>query len=482
VLTNGIIQAGRGIPKTNYVWPALALAPRFGAAYDVTGVQRFVIRGGGGLFFDRPSGQYTFAQTGNPPTGQVSTVQYSTLQSIAAGGLQTLTPPLLSVYNYDSKLPSAWMWNGGVQMALPWSSSLDVSYVGTHAYNILAYGASGLTTVESALDLNAPDLGAAYLTQNQDPTLAPSAIPGANALKTDLLRPYRGLGIIYSSWGRFWTQYDSIQTSYNRRYSHGWQAGLNWTWSLRSTGNTNSPLHFIHNADGSISDDSHQPALDKLLSNTGNRPHIIKANFVWELPKVGGTSNGAKALGAVVNDWQLAGVFTGGSGVPYDARYSYQSNGSNVNLTGSPNYLARIVVNGDPGSGCSSNQYKQFNTAAFSGPTYNSIGNESGANLLRGCSLHITDLSVSRTIALSGSRSFQVRVDFFNVFNTVIYNAVQFTEQLNSPAAPTTVTNSQYNADGTLNAARLQPQSAGFGAATGAQAMRTAQLQLRFQF
>ena len=64
----------------------------------------------------------------------------------------------------------------------------------------------------------------------------------------------------------------------------------------------------------------------------------------------------------------------------------------------------------------------------------------------------------------------------------MVYNAVQVTEQLNSPAAPTTVTNSQYNADGTLNAARLQPLSAGFGAATGAQAMRTAQLQLRFQF
>ena len=51
-----------------------------------------------------------------------------------------------------------------------------------------------------------------------------------------------------------------------------------------------------------------------------------------------------------------------------------------MNLTGSPNYLARIVLNGDPGSGCSSNQYKQFNTAAFSGPTYHSIGAESGAN------------------------------------------------------------------------------------------------------
>src|SRR5207237_8622283 len=128
------------------------------------------IRAVGVRVFSRASVQIPFGKSGNPPSGQVSTVQYSTLQSIAAGGPATVTPPLLSVFNYDSKLPSNWMRNAGVQMALPWSSSLDVSYVGTHGYNLLAYGASGLTTVESALDLNAPDLGAAYLPQNQDPT------------------------------------------------------------------------------------------------------------------------------------------------------------------------------------------------------------------------------------------------------------------------------------------------------------------------
>jgi hypothetical protein len=491
VLLNGIFQAGQGIPKTNYTWPAIALAPRVGFAYDITGQQRFVIRGGGGVFFDRPSGQYTFAQAGNPPTGQVSTVQYSTLQSIPPEGLQTTAPPLLSVFYYDAKIPTNVMWNSGLQMALPWSSALDVSYVGTHGYNLLAYGSSGLTTVESALDLNAPDLGAAYLPQNQDPTLGTSAIPGATVLRTDLLRPYRGLGTVYSSWPRFWTQYDSIQTSFNRRFSRGWQAGLNWTWSLRSTGNTSSPLHFVHNADGSISDDPHQPELDKLLShsaasgnvvNTGNRPHLIKGNFVWALPKLRGTSPALSVVSAVVNDWQLSGVYTGGSGATYDARYSYQQNGQNVNLTGSPNYLARIKVSGDPGSGCSSNQYKQFNTEAFSGPGYNSIGNESGANLMRFCNLNFWDFAINRSISLTGGRTVQVRFDVFNAFNTVVYNAVQTQATFNSPATPTTVTNFQYSGDGTLNPTRLQPQTAGFGAATGAYPPRSAQLQVRFQF
>ena len=49
-----------------------------------------------------------------------------------------------------------------------------------------------------------------------------------------------------------------------------------------------------------------------------------------------------------------------------------------MNLTGSPNYRARIRTTGDIGSGCSSDQYAQFNANAFAGPTYNSIGDESG--------------------------------------------------------------------------------------------------------
>ena len=34
---NGIIQAGNGIAKTNYEWPAVVVGPRFGFAYDVNG-------------------------------------------------------------------------------------------------------------------------------------------------------------------------------------------------------------------------------------------------------------------------------------------------------------------------------------------------------------------------------------------------------------------------------------------------------------
>ena len=123
--TNGLFLSGNGIAKTTYTWPGFRAAPRFGMAYDITGKQTLVLRGGAGLFFDRPSGNSIFAQVQNPPTIRNLTVRYTDLQSLASG-LTTEAPPTLSVFQYSSGLPSTWQWNGGIQMLLPWATALDV--------------------------------------------------------------------------------------------------------------------------------------------------------------------------------------------------------------------------------------------------------------------------------------------------------------------------------------------------------------------
>jgi hypothetical protein len=481
-LLNGIIQAGNGIAKENYKEQSLVFGPRIGAAYDVTGTQRIVVRGSVGVFYDRLQGDSIFGQIGNPPTGQGSTVVNSTLQQVAQGTAGVRPPPVMLIYDYDAKIGASTSWNGGVQMVLPWSSSLDVSYVGTHNYNSVSFGSISVPANNDPMDLNAPDIGTAYLPQYQDPTAPASAIPGARALPTDLLRPYRGLGAIIATRPIFYSQYDSLQTSFNRRFRNGWQGGLNWTLSLRHKGNTQSPRHLQHNADGTIGLRPEQDAVDEVLSNVGLRRHLIKGNFVWDLPNMNQPSGAGKILAAITNGWQVSGVFTGGNGAPYDVTYAYQSAGANVNLTGSPSYRARIRTTGDIGSGCSSDQYAQFNASAFAGPTYNSLGDESGANLLNGCWDHTTDLAIARNIRIGGSRQVQFRVDLFNAFNSVVINARSTTLTYNSPATPTTITNNQFNADGSLNPARLTPATAGGGAATGAQPMRTVQMQLRFMF
>jgi hypothetical protein len=205
-----------------------------------------------------------------------------------------------------------------------------------------------------------------------------------------------------------------------------------------------------------------------------------------------------KVAAAVLDDWQLSGVLSAGSGPRYTPTFSYKNNGASVNLTGSPSYPARIVITGDTGSGCSSNQYAQFNVQAFNGPQPQSVGMESGQNYLGGCPDHTIDLALQRTFRLGGNRRFMIRLDVFNAFNAVVYNARITQLQLNSPT-DLTIRNPQYvvnpgdttlapGALGTvLNAARPNPGTAGFGAVggsngAGAQAMRSLQLNARFSF
>ena len=90
-------------------------------------------------------------------------------------------------------------------------------------------------------------------------------------------------------------------------------------------------------------------------------------------------------MGYLINDWQLSGIWTASTGDAYTVGFSYQNGGGNVNLTGSPDYGARIRIVGDPGRGCSSDLYRQFNTAAFQGPLVGSVGLESGNDYLHGC-------------------------------------------------------------------------------------------------
>jgi hypothetical protein len=197
--------------------------------------------------------------------------------------------------------------------------------------------------------------------------------------------------------------------------------------------------------------------------------HLLKANWVWDLPKVSSDNAALKAVGYVVNDWQLSGIYTGSSGNRYDLGFSYNSAGGAVNLTGSPDYTnggsgARIIYKSTTDDGCSSNQYQQFDTSNVAGPTYNSVGMESGRNVLIGCPTHRTDLAIARNIRLGGNRQLQFRVDAYNAFDQAFITGRNTTINYNSPTDQT-IRNSQYLPDGSLDPTRLQPRNAGFGAA-----------------
>lgn len=473
---NGIRRAGDGIAKTGYEWPSIVAAPRFGAAYDLTGNQNIIIRGGFGLFFDRPDGNTVFSIPGNPPIASGADLRYGQISALGRG-LSPGAVPQMVTFQYDAKVPASWQWQAEVQMALPWASSLSVSYVGNHGYDRLGNLQGG-----GVINLNSVDIGAAFAPANQDPTLGTSATPGANAYNDNLLRPFRGLATINQNTTAFWDTYHSIQTSYQRRFQHGFSAGANWTLGLSLKGNTGLQQRLQHAADGTISFRADQEEYEKLNENLNLQRHVVKLNAVWDMPDMSLASGGAsKVLAHIVNDWQLSGVFTGNSGNRYDLGFSYNQNGANRNITGSPDYAGRVRYVGDPGSGCTDNQYSQFNINSIVLPQPGSVGLESGRNILIGCPNKVIDLSLSRSIRLGGGRELRFQVDAYNAFNVVVINARNTTFDVNSPTDLTPRTN-QFLADGSLNPNRLTPRTAGFGAATGAQEMRNFQAQVRFSF
>ena len=468
--TNGLFLSGQGIADTTYTWPALKLAPRFGTAYDLTGEQKIVLRGGAGLFYDRPAGNSIYAQVQNPPTVRNLTLRYSTLQSLGSAGLTTEAPPSLNVYQYKSGLPSTWQWNGGVQFVLPWSIAVDVEYTGEHAYNV----------VEN-VDINAVDFGVAFLPSNQDPTLS-SATPGAAALQADQMRTFRGFSSISQAQPRGWLTSHAIQTSFNRRFRNGFSFGFNDAWLLSQKGSTGARLQ--HNPDGTFSERPDQAEADVLLGDFIPVKHNFKGNFVWDLPDIKSSSSALRAIGYLANDWQLSGVWTASTGSAYTVGTSYQGGATgngNQNITGSPNYGGRMRIVGDIGSGCSSDTLRQFTAAGFAPPLLNSVGLESGADYLRGCFQSALDMSIARNVRFGATRQLQLRLDVFNAPNAAIITGRNTTLNVSSPTDPTPV-NLPYDANGNTVTSRSLPKNAGFGVASGYQSPRTIQAQIRFSF
>jgi hypothetical protein len=259
-----MVQAGNGIDKAGYTWPKLVVGPRFGAAYDLTGQQKIVLRGSVGLYFDRPDGNTVFSTVANPPTATGLTQQWGRLSDLANPTLSFGPVPTIAVNMYDSAIPKDTQWNLGVQYALPWSSSVDVSWVGHHAFDSLANTQNG-----GGVNLNAVDLGTTLTAAGQDPTQN-----AGTAANTNLLRPFKGYSSINMQQPVWHRTYHSLQLSWQRRFSHGFSFQVNDTWSLYDKGNLALPgpqLRLIHNPDGTFQVSPDQAIAEKLL-RTRARP------------------------------------------------------------------------------------------------------------------------------------------------------------------------------------------------------------------
>jgi len=367
-------------------------------------------------------------------------------------------------------LPSTWTWNTDLQYLLPGNMMLDIGYSGEHGFNII-----------EQVNVNTVDIGSAFQPQNQDPTVT-SALPGGAAVTQNMMRSIRGYGSINMMIPRGWINSHLVTIALNHRFAHGLQFGINDTIVLKREADAGARIQ--HNADGTFGYRADQAQADALFGDFIQTRHTFKGDIVWSIPGVSNLGSGftQTVAKAVTRGWQLSGIWAANTPSTYTVGYSFQNGSGNQNITGSPDFGGRVKLTGNPGSGCSSDIYHQFNTGAFAAPQVGSVGLESGVDYLRGCFFQNFDLALQREFRVGGeSRRLSFRLDAFNALNQSHITGRNTTMTVASPTDPT-IQNLPFDSTGHLLASRSQPRTAGFGMVNGYQGARSLQAWLRFTF
>ncbi len=159
---NGAFQAGQGINDQLQDGSTFKTSPRLGFAYDITGKSETIVRGGWGIFFDRPQGNQVFDMIANAPGVVVSRLEWGRLQDLqdpsSAGGDPNAVVSL-NPTEFDFEPPKVYAWNLGVQQKLWKDFIFDLAYVGSESKDLLRQ-----------VQINALPFGATFLPENQDPT------------------------------------------------------------------------------------------------------------------------------------------------------------------------------------------------------------------------------------------------------------------------------------------------------------------------
>jgi hypothetical protein len=438
------------------------VSPRVGAVYDLSGEGRTILRGGFGIFYDRPQGNTVFDMVANAPGVLNSRVDWGRLQDLSTIGSDPFTTLSLNPIAYDFRPPRVDQWNVGIQHKLVEELILDVAYVGSRSTDLMRQ-----------VQINAVPFGATFLPQNQDPTLVPSAILGNSALPNDLLRPYPGYGNI-----RMWdysgySDYKALQTSVSRRFDRGLMLSGFWVWSKAQGINSTDAAAGVAN----LSEEETR-RLDYSLLDF-DRTHNFTVNAIYQTP----IATSRRGLGLLVNEWQVSGIYRWTSGRPYVVNFSIPGIGAR-NLTGSDgnagiqSYAAngRIALTCDPGRGWSGDPYKQFaHPECFAPPQPGSKGDESPRLFAREPPINNVDLSIAKNLGIAHGAKFEIRLDIFNALNTTQFTTVNNTVNFRSLTDPT-ITNLPYDAQGNLT------QRNGFGTISGVAPPRTLQLVTRVTF
>jgi len=384
--------------------------PRLGIAYRMG---KFVIRSGAGRYDNSAHFNIYTLMNLTPPYSAGS--QFAAITQSLPGGTRMFTPgsfilqmgpdlfngpsktnPLL-LYSVlgDRKNDNHYQWSFSLERELPLGTALTISYVGSKTSN----GSAVMSYYNAAQPSSNTNFQSRRPVQFfYDPLEA--AIPGANVIQQ--------AGTIQMIISGLSNYYEGATISLDKRYSNGLAFGINYTYSL-ANGESQGPQDNINGEDPNNYRDSKGP----LVFNQRNR---TIANFVYELPY---RRDGKGILGLIAGGWQVGGIATLATGLPFSI-----AQGDDLN-TGKSQDGGQIRPDVVGNAGLANPTIQQwYNPLAFQRVTCN-IPNRpdlchwgsAGDNILTAPSARNLDFSMSKFFRVTEALRVQFRAEAFNSLN-----------------------------------------------------------------